>query len=553
MSSANSFEESIRDRLPADFDLRVKNLSGELVPAAPTPIGFGAFADVYKYKPVRSGSNTQRFYAVKSFRQFGGTSRPTIPKKVLKEAYTWVRLSHPNIHRLHGYLYRDGCSVPCLVSDFRENGTARCYIAREDFQPVLFWKFIRGIARGLSYLHKQGVVHRDLKGDNVLVSDNGDALLADFGLSAIIDPEQAGFTMTSSGHGAWRWTAAEYFDFENGPKFPTMAGDVWMFGSTCLELWSGQVPYHGINDLRLPTMIKSGELPTIPPTPQRSDFQRYKERVEALCTLCWVRDPKNRPRINVLLAMVGVYCFEEDPRDDSVNDLRLFPYITPGSQSSNDSGIDLTTETGQESGRYRPSAAPMSYTSDNTATPILAGLHISTDYRYTTSPQSLSPDDSPLNTPLGADAFGLNRTAGLPWSKLPPPPSPSVESLLRFKNISAQQALNHRFANQKDLIYKPNWSIDETGQPVHTLTCLIRGEEYGSATAKTKQEAKEMAALRALEKLCYRRLLTKKGSGDDIVLADGVGMTQEEAYERASQNAARAWISAYEGTLKDSI
>ncbi|KAG6846373.1 hypothetical protein H0H93_014379, partial [Arthromyces matolae] len=73
------------------------------------------------------------------------------------------------------------------------------------------------VARGLEFLHSNGVVHGDLKGENVLVNDTGRACLADFGLSSISDKDILAWTSMSSAAskgGTVRWQAPELFDPE---------------------------------------------------------------------------------------------------------------------------------------------------------------------------------------------------------------------------------------------------------------------------------------------------------------------------------------------------
>ncbi|KAI6150061.1 kinase-like domain-containing protein [Pisolithus thermaeus] len=111
-------------------------------------------------------------------------------------------------------------------------GSARSYVQdrRNDPRPL-----IRDIAEGLHYLHshpKGPIIHGDLKGDNVLIDQNGRALLTDFGLSVHIN---SSFTMTvnSPCGGSLYWMAPELVE-DKGAIPATTKSDVWSFGMTAL-------------------------------------------------------------------------------------------------------------------------------------------------------------------------------------------------------------------------------------------------------------------------------------------------------------------------------
>ncbi|KAG6329782.1 hypothetical protein ID866_9307 [Astraeus odoratus] len=105
---------------------------------------------------------------------------------------------------------------------------------------------IQDIADGLQYLHNQEILHGDLRGRNVLISEDGHALLADYGLSTLIETS---FDTTAAVpiHPTVRWIAPEQID--NDGKV-TIQGDVWAFGMTALELFTRRPPYYDIPDTR---------------------------------------------------------------------------------------------------------------------------------------------------------------------------------------------------------------------------------------------------------------------------------------------------------------
>ncbi|KAF8596234.1 kinase-like protein, partial [Ceratobasidium sp. AG-I] len=94
-----------------------------------------------------------------------------------REIHTWSKCDHPNVLKLLGLVeFRDQIG---MVSPWMKEGNLVHYLQREPGANRL--NIASPFADGLSYLHRQGIVHGDLKGANILVSDSGVPLLTDFG------------------------------------------------------------------------------------------------------------------------------------------------------------------------------------------------------------------------------------------------------------------------------------------------------------------------------------------------------------------------------------
>ncbi|KIO04999.1 hypothetical protein M404DRAFT_949063 [Pisolithus tinctorius Marx 270] len=152
---------------------------------------------------------------------------------MLDEAHTWWQLRHSNVLSILG-ITTDFDGTVSLVSPWMDGGSAHAYVqnANRDPRPL-----IKDIALGLRYLHKHPkgkIIHGDLKGDNVLITSDGRAVLTDFGLSVL---ENSSFSMTVSREfgGTLRWMAPELVGTlgSNDPNF-TLEGDIWAFGMTML-------------------------------------------------------------------------------------------------------------------------------------------------------------------------------------------------------------------------------------------------------------------------------------------------------------------------------
>ncbi|KAG6330192.1 hypothetical protein ID866_8899, partial [Astraeus odoratus] len=147
---------------------------------------------------------------------------------VLYEVHLWSKLEHRNILPLIGITTSFDSTVS-IVSKWIASGNARDYVQDKAVDPR---PLLAGIARGLVYLHNHElgpIIHGDLKGLNVLISDDGHALLMDFGVSYLVNSTFSLGVRPLSG-GTLNWMAPEL----QSECSPTMSADVWSFGMTVL-------------------------------------------------------------------------------------------------------------------------------------------------------------------------------------------------------------------------------------------------------------------------------------------------------------------------------
>ncbi|CAE6525732.1 unnamed protein product [Rhizoctonia solani] len=215
------------------------------------------------------------------------TQSPKHLKHAARELHTWCKCSHPNVILLLGLVvFRERIG---MVSPWIENGTLPRYLER--VPEANRYNLCVQICDGLSYLHHIGIIHGDLKGANVLVSDKGTPLLNDFGNSLLRD-RTLKFTQTTSNVALTvRWAAAELIT-ESSPS--TEASDVYALG---METISGNVPYYEKNEsciIFLVTIKKE------PPERPASLIGSHKtgEKLWDLLLRCWAFEPTARPRTN---------------------------------------------------------------------------------------------------------------------------------------------------------------------------------------------------------------------------------------------------------------
>ena len=262
---------------PTSFILNFKNIKvGE-------KIGSGGFGDVFKARWLG------QIVAIKQLRLTSLSKNSD--REFQQETKIWSRLRHPNITQLFGI-----CVPPdpyCMIMHHKSEGSLFHLIKNRSKLP---WSSRRQLAidicSALLYLHKQNILHRDLKSLNVLISKENNRLrasLTDFGLS-IVKSE----TITSSNSntkvlGTLPWLAPELLD---GKKC-TKKSDIYAFGMVLWELAAQKIPFADVHQAAIASMILNRKLPAIPAgTP--SNFA-------TLITQCWNSDDKSRPSAQLLL------------------------------------------------------------------------------------------------------------------------------------------------------------------------------------------------------------------------------------------------------------
>ncbi|KAG8913619.1 hypothetical protein FRC00_001984 [Tulasnella sp. 408] len=146
------------------------------------------------------------------------------------------------------------------------------------------------IAQGLQYLHSEGIIHGSLKPSNILVQDNGSAILSDFSLAKLATPD-AKNTQTNPQVNVFRYQAPEVILDQPISE----ASDVYSWAMTALEIITGDPPYHTWRSpgQLIAQVITKNQIPT------RADYkslvlEKYPE-VWELFVRCWKREPKDRP------------------------------------------------------------------------------------------------------------------------------------------------------------------------------------------------------------------------------------------------------------------
>ncbi|KXN83217.1 Tip elongation aberrant protein 1 [Leucoagaricus sp. SymC.cos] len=169
-----------------------------------------------------------------------------------------THVSHPSVIPLYGtYLSAEHNPRICIVSPWMENGDLANYLTNFPDTPRI--PLMSDVAAGLQFLHDMGIIHADLKAKNILVSQSRRAMLADIGVSAVLNTGVAmladvgvstapNTTVASStaadisSPGTVYWMAPELLIAKEA-QLPTPQSDMWGFGCTCFEAMTGQTPF----------------------------------------------------------------------------------------------------------------------------------------------------------------------------------------------------------------------------------------------------------------------------------------------------------------------
>ncbi len=201
-------------------------------------LGQGGMATVYKgYR-----EDIDRYVAVKVLPPHPGLDHQFIDRFRL-EAKTIARLQHPHILPLYDYGVED--DIIYLVMAFVAGGSLADMMDKGKVPLSEIDRILRQVAGALDYAHRQGVIHRDIKPDNILLDKEGNVLLADFGIVKIVSGESdnntnPALTQTGGLVGTPAYMAPEQ---GSGQSNITARADLYSLGVVVYEMLTGEPPY----------------------------------------------------------------------------------------------------------------------------------------------------------------------------------------------------------------------------------------------------------------------------------------------------------------------
>lgn len=203
-------------------------------------------------------------------------SDPMALKRFLQEAQVMARASHPNVIQVHDLeLLGD---VNYIVLEFVRGKSLRDWMNSAPIPPAQVFAVMHGVLQALDYAHKRGVVHRDMKPENVLIADEGMVKVADFGIARLMDDTTAGSTATKTGTTVG---TPQYMSPEQVASSKVDGrSDLYSAGIVFYELVTGQPPFIASEfDGPFTLMAKHVQAPPKPPSVFRPGLDPELEAV----------------------------------------------------------------------------------------------------------------------------------------------------------------------------------------------------------------------------------------------------------------------------------
>jgi serine/threonine-protein kinase len=202
-------------------------------------VGRGGMAEVYRARDIR----LDRVVAIKTLRADLARDQ-TFQARFRREAQSAASLNNPSIVAVYdtGEDLSTGVPVPYIVMEYVDGRTVRdLLIEGHRLLPERALEIISGVLRALEYSHQAGIVHRDIKPGNVMVTRTGDVKVMDFGIARAMSDAQATMTQTAQVIGTAQYLSPEQ---ARGERVDSRS-DLYSTGCLMYELLTGRPPFTG--------------------------------------------------------------------------------------------------------------------------------------------------------------------------------------------------------------------------------------------------------------------------------------------------------------------
>ncbi|KAF8335270.1 kinase-like domain-containing protein [Amanita rubescens] len=228
-----------------------------------------------------------------------------------REALTWRSLNHERVLPFLGIFEDEKASRMFLVSPYMKNGTLSHWRRKVDPSTAEIQRLVLEVAEGIQYIHSEGIVHGDLRGDNVLLDVHFHAQIADFGLT-----RHSEATVTQSGALHYNFAAPELLgdwdeeedvsesDDDGKSTARTQKSDVYAFGCLYYEenaerktvqIQFDTIPLQGMNEIQIVKHVSRGK------RPPRLDKPPLSDRAWKLIKRCWMKEVARRPAMEDIM------------------------------------------------------------------------------------------------------------------------------------------------------------------------------------------------------------------------------------------------------------
>ncbi len=200
------------------------------------------------------------------------------------------RLRNQHIVQFYGACLEE--SHACIVMEYITKGSLAGYLAENKLTSMQQKQIALDIALGLQYLHKNGLIHRDLHSANILLTSEYRAKIADFGLA-----KTYAYSLSSVGKvsQALAWCAPELL-FSGTTSVKT---DIYSFGTILWEIFTGRKPFADLTTETILNKIQSGKREEL--------TAAIPKEIQAIINTCWSADPEKRSDTNSLIQQLQTY------------------------------------------------------------------------------------------------------------------------------------------------------------------------------------------------------------------------------------------------------
>jgi serine/threonine protein kinase len=225
--------------------------------------------------------------AIKVLRLAHHNDQAHLIREFMQELAVLRKVRHKHIVQLIGA----STSPPklCIVTEFMRRGSLLDYLHRHHpLRPGVQVKLALDVARGMDYLHRCSIIHRDLKAANLLMNEHDDCKVADFGVARVVD----GAAVMTAETGTYRWMAPEVVSHQ---RYDAKC-DVFSYGVLLWEIATGgAVPYAGFTPLQAAVgVVQKGLRPAVP--------EGTHPALARIMARCWEANPGARPDFSAIIA-----------------------------------------------------------------------------------------------------------------------------------------------------------------------------------------------------------------------------------------------------------